>query len=154
MALPIRKRPSIPLSQSITSGGFHKPLILLHQREDRLKNTITENQPIWSHGPQPWLTQWNYDPCRVGPPKKDGSWWRVLTKCGPLEKGMANHFSILALRSPEHYEKARRWDTEGWTPQVGRWPIYYWRSVEEKTTERMKRCSQSKTIPSCGCDLW
>ena len=24
--------------------------------------------------------------------------WRVLTKCGPLEKGMVNHFSILALR--------------------------------------------------------
>ena len=37
-------------------------------------------------------------PCR--PPKTDGSWWRVLTKCGPLEKGMANHFSILALRTP------------------------------------------------------
>ena len=31
----------------------------------------------------------------------DGSWWRVLTKCGPLEKGMANHFSILALRIPQ-----------------------------------------------------
>ena len=30
----------------------------------------------------------------------DGSWWRVLTKWGPLEKGMANHFSILALRTP------------------------------------------------------
>ena len=30
----------------------------------------------------------------------DGSWWRVLTKCGPLKKGMANHFSILALRTP------------------------------------------------------
>ena len=30
----------------------------------------------------------------------DGSCWRVLTKCGPLEKGMANHFSILALRTP------------------------------------------------------
>ena len=26
--------------------------------------------------------------------------WRVLTMCGPLEKGMANHFSILALRTP------------------------------------------------------
>ena len=25
----------------------------------------------------------------------DGSWWRVLTKHGPLEKGMANNFSIL-----------------------------------------------------------
>ena len=30
----------------------------------------------------------------------DRSWWRVLTKHGPLEKGMANHFSILALRTP------------------------------------------------------
>ena len=28
----------------------------------------------------------------------DGSWQRVLTKHGPLEKGMANYFSILALR--------------------------------------------------------
>ena len=25
---------------------------------------------------------------------------RGLTECGPLEKGMANHFSTLALRSP------------------------------------------------------
>ena len=25
---------------------------------------------------------------------------KVLTKCGPLEKGMANYFSILALRTP------------------------------------------------------
>ena len=25
----------------------------------------------------------------------DGSWWRVLTKRGPLEKGMANHFRNL-----------------------------------------------------------
>ena len=25
----------------------------------------------------------------------DRSWWRVLTKHGPLEKGLANHFSIL-----------------------------------------------------------
>ena len=24
-----------------------------------------------------------------------GSWWRGLTECGPLEKGMANHFNIL-----------------------------------------------------------
>ena len=26
--------------------------------------------------------------------------WKGLTECGPLEKGMANHFSILALRTP------------------------------------------------------
>ena len=36
----------------------------------------------------------------VGPPKTGGSWWRGLTECGPLEKGMANHFSILAWRIP------------------------------------------------------
>ena len=33
--------------------------------------------------------------------------WKVLTKHGPLEKEMANHFSILALRSHEQYEKAK-----------------------------------------------
>ena len=43
MAPPIRIRPSFPLSQSHPSGSFHKPLILLHQRADRLKTTITEN---------------------------------------------------------------------------------------------------------------
>ena len=29
----------------------------------------------------------------------DGSWWRVLTKRDPLEKGIANHLSIFALRT-------------------------------------------------------
>ena len=36
----------------------------------------------------------------VGQPKTGRSWWRDLTEYGPLEKGMANHFSILALRTP------------------------------------------------------
>ena len=52
------------------------------------------------HWPQPCLTQWNYEPCHERPPKTDGSWWRVLTKCGLREKATANHFSILALRTP------------------------------------------------------
>ena len=43
MALPIRTRPRFPLSQSLPSGSFHKPLIFLHQRADRLKTTTTEN---------------------------------------------------------------------------------------------------------------
>ena len=43
MTPPIRTRPSFPLSQSLPSGSFHKPLILLHQSADRLKTTITEN---------------------------------------------------------------------------------------------------------------
>ena len=43
-----------------SSGSFHKPLILLHQKADRLKTTITENEPIWLDGPQLCLTQWNW----------------------------------------------------------------------------------------------
>ena len=39
----------------------------------------------------------------------DGSWWRILTKCGPLEKGMANRFSILALRTPRTEDELVGW---------------------------------------------
>ena len=39
---------------------------------------------------------------------QDGwAWWRGLTECGPLEKGMANHFSILALRTLEKSQNDR-----------------------------------------------
>ena len=37
MAPPNRTRPSFPHSQSLQSGSFHKPLILIHQRADRMK---------------------------------------------------------------------------------------------------------------------
>ena len=36
-------RPSFPLSQSLPSGSFHKTLILLYQRADRMKTKVTEN---------------------------------------------------------------------------------------------------------------
>ena len=49
MAPPIRTRPSFPLSQSLPSGSFHKPLILLHQREDRLKTTVTNQSKHMDH---------------------------------------------------------------------------------------------------------
>ena len=52
MAPPIRTRPSFPLSQSLQSGSFHKYLILIHQRADRMKTKITEHlqhslNPLW-----------------------------------------------------------------------------------------------------------
>ena len=62
-----------------------------------------------SHGKLTKLTTWItalsnsvklFESYRVGSAKMNGSWWRVLTKHGPLEKGMANHFCILALRTP------------------------------------------------------
>ena len=38
-----QNKTKLPLSQSLPSGSSHKPLILIHQRVDRLKTTITEN---------------------------------------------------------------------------------------------------------------
>ena len=40
---PSEKDPVSPLSQSLLSGIFHEPLILIHQRADKMKTTITEN---------------------------------------------------------------------------------------------------------------
>ena len=53
--------------------------------------------------------------------KTDRSWGRVLTKRGPLEKVMANHFSILALRTLWTVWKGKRRDTERWTPYGITW---------------------------------
>ena len=36
-------RPSFTHSHSLPPGSFHKPLILIHQRADRMKTTIIEN---------------------------------------------------------------------------------------------------------------
>ena len=83
------------------------------------------------HGPQSCLTQWNYEPGPIGPPKMGGSWWRVLTKHGPLEKEMANHFSILTLRTPWTVWKCKKEDIERWCSQVHRYPICCWRRVKK-----------------------
>ena len=73
-----------------------------------MKTTNTENQPNRSHGTQPCLIQWNYEPCYVRPPKVDGPWWRTLTKHDPLEKRMAKHFSILSLITPWRVWKGKK----------------------------------------------
>ena len=49
MAPPIRTRPRFPLSHSLPSGNFHKPLILLHQRADRLKSQQTNQFDHMDH---------------------------------------------------------------------------------------------------------
>ena len=38
----------------------------------------------------------------------DRSWWKILTKRGLLEKGMANHSRILALRTPWTVWKSKK----------------------------------------------
>ena len=83
----------------------------------------------------------------------DGSWWKVLTKCGPLEKGTANHFSILALRTPMNSMKRQKERTlkDELPRSVG---AQYatgdqWRNNSRKNEETE---SKQKATPSCGCD--
>ena len=66
----------------------------------------------WTWGISSWLQQSAapapYLGCGVAPVQSSScrssavmqlSWWKGLTECGPLEKGIANNFSILALRT-------------------------------------------------------
>ena len=73
-----------------------------------------------------------------------------MTKCGPLEKGMANHFSILALRTLWTVWKGKKighWKMNS----PGRWvPNMLLEISEEITPERIKRQSQSKN----NTQLW
>ena len=72
----------------------------------------------------------------------DGSWWRGLTECGPLEKGMAKHFSILALDRT----------LKGKLPRsVG---AQYATGDQCRNNSRKKEWAKAKTPPSCGCDWW
>ena len=54
----------------------------------------------------------------------------VETKCNPMRKGIANHFSC-----PENpmnsIKRQKRYHTERWTPQVGRYPICHWKRAEK-----------------------
>ena len=69
-----------------------------HQRADTLK-PYSQKTSQSNHTRTTALSNSMKLSYACGPPKMGGSWWRGLTECGPLEKGMGNHLSILALRT-------------------------------------------------------
>ena len=83
----------------------------------------------------------------------DGSWWRVLTKCGPLEKGMANHVSVFALRTHEQFEEAKRYDTERCHPRSAGAQIATreeWRNNSRKKEEMEPKRKQCPVVDMTG----
>ena len=151
MALPIRTGSSFPLSQSFPSGSFHKPLILIHQRTGRLKTSITENKPNWSHGPQTCLTQWNYE--RAMP-------WRAIQdrqvmlehsdKTWSTAEGNGKPLQYSCLENPMNSMK-RQNDRilKGELPRLV--AAHMLQEISGAITpERMKGCSQSKN----NTQLW
>ena len=65
-------------------------------------------EPIWSHGPQPCLIQRNYEPCHVGPPKMDGSWWKGQHHVVYERREWQTTSVFLPWEPHEPYEKAKR----------------------------------------------
>ena len=103
-----RKQPKCPSTEKWTQKMWY---------------THTHTHTHTCHGSQPCraegacITQWSYEPCHVGLPKMEGSQWRILTRHGPLEEGMANHSSILAARTPGTPGMIRQRDDAGrWAP--------------------------------------
>ena len=69
-----------------------------HQRADTLKLYSQKNSQ--SNHTRTIALSNSMKPNHASGAAQGELWWRGLTECGPLEKGMANHFSILALKSP------------------------------------------------------
>ena len=68
-----------------------------------------------------------------------------LTNCGPLEKWMATTSVFLLWELHEQYEKAERYATERWAPQVVRCPVCYW---------EWRGWAKAEMTLSCGCTWW
>ena len=108
----------------------------------------------FKHGSQPCLTQRNYKPCHVGPPKTNRSPWRVLTKYDSLEKGMASHFSILALTTPQTVWKGKK-DMTLKDDSPGSVGVQYatgeeWRNSYRRNEEAEKKWKQCPVVDVFG----
>ena len=128
MTLPIRARHGFHHGQYLPPGSFHKLLSSSIRGQTECKPQSQKTKLItWITVLSNSVKLWGM-PCRA---TQDG-WWGVLTKCCPLEKGMANHFSILVLRTHGQYEKIKRYDFERWSPQDSRWLLEKSRDVAQK----------------------
>ena len=96
---PIRKLPISLLSLSLSEGRQNEK-----HNHRKLTKLIT-----WTTALPNSMKLWAMT-CR--PPKIDRSWWRILTKCGPLEKGMATTSIFL----PWEPEQIGHWtmNSPGW----------------------------------------
>ena len=135
---------------------FHVQAVCQHRRQnlcpqwipslERKLDVFFQQQQVWGRSVvYKYLREMERKEGKGGGPWSRALWRVTCNKCihvistmwmstgilsGPLEKGMANHFSIFALRTPWTVWKGKK-DTERWTPQVSRCPIGYWKSVEK-----------------------
>ena len=91
-------REEIPHTQGKRNPSKMVDVARGHQRADTLK-PYSQKASQFYHTRTTALSN-SVKPSHACGATQEGSWWRGLTESGPLEKGMASHFSILALRTP------------------------------------------------------
>ena len=92
-------REEIPHAQGKRNPSKMVDVARGHQRVDTLK-PYSQKTSQSNHTSSTALSN-SVKPSHAYGATQDGrSWWRGLIERGPLEKGMASHFSILALRTP------------------------------------------------------
>ena len=97
--------------------------------------------------------QWNYEPCLVGPPKTNGSWWRVLTKRGLWRREWQTTLVFLPWEPHEQYEKEKDVILKDELPGlVGAWyaPGEEWRNSSRKNEEAEPKWKQRLIVDVAG----
>ena len=62
-------------------------------------------------------------------------------KTWSTEEGNGKPLQYSWIENPMNNTKMqKRYDTERWTPQVGRWPTWYWRRVEKQLKKEWRCC--------------
>ena len=103
-----------------------------HQRADRLKpQTQTTSQS--DHRTTALSSSMKLSHAVWGLPKWMGHGGEVRQNVVHWRSEWQNTSVFLPWEPHEQYQKAKRKDTERWTPQVGRCPICYWRSMENNS---------------------
>ena len=146
-------RPSFPFSQSLPSRSFHKPLILLHQRADRMKTTINiklTDLITWTTALYNSMKLWAM-PCRA---TQDG---RVMVessdKTWSTGEGNGKLLQYSCLENPMNSMKREKDRTlkDELPRSVGAQNATgdEWRHHSRKNE---KMAAKAKATPSCGCD--
>ena len=127
---------------------LHKELKII-----AIKDTYPLHGSLSCHGKGACITQWSYETYHTGEPKTNGTQGRVLTKYGPLEEGMADHYSILAMRIPWTVQTAKKiWHWKISHPRLEGAQMLLGKSGRQLliAPERMKQLGQSRN----DAQLW
>ena len=150
MAPPSRTRYSLPLSQYFQLGGFHNPLVLLHQRAENDSQRKLTSLVTWTTALSSSLKLWAM-PCRVTQDRQVMVVWSH--KMWSTGEGMANYFSILALRKT--WKSMKRQKDRTLEDELSRSVCIQcatgdqWRNSSRKNEDIEPK---KKNTPNCGCD--